>query len=127
MDKKTTGLFAYISGHLAEKKACTFLKKKGFKKIAQNVKGLRGYGVCELDLVMRDKNTLVFVEVKKRKDINDAFKAIPISMQKRLYRGAEYFLAQHPEYKDLDCRFDAVFISDNGQIEHVSNIIEETS
>ena len=127
MDKKTTGLYAYISGHLAERKACAFLKKKGFKKIAQNVKGLRGFGVCELDLVMKDKNTLVFVEVKKRKDIRDAFEAIPPRMQKRLYRGAEYFLAQHPEYKDFDCRFDAVFISDDGQIEHLTNVIEESA
>lgn len=125
MDRQSRGLFSYLTGHAAENDACEFLKEKGYRFIEKNIRSKRGIGANELDLVMMDKKTLVFIEVKKRKNLSDAAEAIDKRVQKRLYRAAEIFLAKHPEYTGKDCRFDAIFIVPEQQPVHLQNVIEE--
>ena len=125
MNRQLRGLLSYITGHAAEDEACNYLKKKGYRFIEKNVRAKRGTGANELDLVMTDKKTLVFVEVKKRAALCDAAEAVNTRVQKRLYRGAEVFLSKHPEYNNLDCRFDVVLIVPNQEPVHLQNVIEE--
>ena len=49
-------------GDLAEDKACSFLQKKGFCLVERNYRSPFG----ELDLIMQDKNEVVFIEVRSR-------------------------------------------------------------
>ena len=126
MNRKLRGLLSYITGHAAEDEACNYLKKKGYHFIEKNVRAKRGTGANELDLVMMDKKTLVFIEVKKRTAFSDAAEAINTRVQKRLYRGAELFLSKHPEYSNVDCRFDVVLIVPEQKPVHLQNVIEET-
>ncbi len=109
-NKVLQGLSAYITGYLAEQKACSFLQKKGYKLIAKNTRAKRGIGANEIDLIMKKDKTLVFVEVKKRASLADGAYAITPTVQKRIYRAAEIFLAHHPEFSDYFCRFDAVLV-----------------
>ena len=118
-NKVLQGLNAYISGRLAEQKACSFLQKKGYKLIARNTRARRGIGANEIDLIMEKDKTLVFVEVKKRASVSDGAYAITPTAQKRIYRAAEIFWAQHPEFADYFCRFDAVLICEHKDPVHL--------
>lgn len=118
-NKILQGLNAYISGRSAEQKACSFLQKKGYKLIARNTRARRGIGANEIDLIMEKDKTLVFIEVKKRASVSDGAYAITPTAQKRIYRAAEIFWAQHPEFADYCCRFDAVFICEHKDPVHL--------
>lgn len=57
-----TGFLRRIFGDRGERAAATFLKRKGMKVLARQFNTQWG----EIDLVMRDRDTIVFVEVKSR-------------------------------------------------------------
>src|SRR5436190_19902050 len=74
-------------GAHGEKLACRFLRRKGYKILYRNFKGRSG---GEIDIVCRDNDTLVFVEVKTRarEDFGRPFAAVDREKQKRISRGA---------------------------------------
>ncbi|MBO5997586.1 MAG: YraN family protein [Alphaproteobacteria bacterium] len=125
MNRQLRGLLSYVTGHDAERQACDYLKKKGYRFVEKNVHTQHGIGANELDLIMTDKKTLVFVEVKKRIKLSDAAEAVNTRVQKRLYRAAQIFIAKHPEYQNNDCRFDVVLITPDQEPVHLKNVIEE--
>jgi putative endonuclease len=77
----------------------------------------------EIDLVMRDRDTLVFVEVRQRADRKHGGAAASITPAKvrRLVRAAQYYLLRYP--KTPPCRFDVVAF-DGGQLDWLRNVIE---
>jgi putative endonuclease len=77
----------------------------------------------EIDLVMRDGATLVFVEVRQRADASHGGAAASITPSKirRLVRAASVYLMRFPE--PPECRFDVVAI-DAGKLEWLRNVIE---
>lgn len=94
-------------GLLAEKIACQYLKSQGLKLLAKNflVKG------GELDLVMLEKDHLVFVEVRSRYEgIEEALISIDQRKQKRIKLAATVFLQKNRKYRDYECRFDVVLL-----------------
>ena len=125
MDKRYKGFLSYFTGHLCEQDACRFLTKKGYRLIAKNFRPARGMGANELDLIMLDKKTLVFIEVKKRMDLQTAAFVFDERLQKRLYKGAEVFLSQNSQYAHYDCRFDVVLLDENKNMQHLQNVLEE--
>jgi putative endonuclease len=99
------------SGHLrrgarGEKLACRFLKHKGYKILFRNFRGRSG---GEIDVVCRDNDTLVFVEVKTRAriDFGRPLEAVDQAKQKRISRGALAWLRML-ENPDILFRFDVV-------------------
>lgn len=119
-NKVLEGLKSYINGRKAERQAARYLQRKGYRLIERNVRGVRGMGAGELDLIMLQKDTLVFIEVKRRAHQQDCAYAITSLAQQRLFRGAEVFLASHPAYRQYNCRFDAILIGDDlHTIEHI--------
>ncbi|MGH8744538.1 MAG: YraN family protein [Burkholderiales bacterium] len=110
-------------GVAAEKHAATFLQMQGLKLVETNYRCRFG----EIDLIMRDGNTLVFAEVRLRKnpDFGGAAASITGQKQSRLVKAARHYLSS---LKTLpNCRFDAVLLSgDSGlEIEWIKNAIEE--
>jgi len=103
-------LFEYLTtketGDKAELAAETYLKKKGFKAIARQYKCKFG----ELDLVMLDANTLVFVEVRYRQtsSFGSAADTVVHRKQRRVILSAQHFLQSNTRYQNLNCRFDVV-------------------
>lgn len=65
----------------------------------------------EIDLVMRDAATLVFVEVRMRRgsDYGGAAASITSAKQAKLVKAAQHYLAQSG--KNWACRFDAVLLT----------------
>lgn len=109
-------------GTKAEQLAQDYLESKGLNFLDKNVSCRQG----EIDLVMLEKQFIVFVEVKYRK--NNSFSAIQESVgyakQMRLIHTSLFFLQQFPQYTKYQSRFDVVLITkinNANQIEWISN------
>ena len=98
-------------GDTAEAAARAHLIAHGLRPVAANA----GYRVGEIDLVMRDGGTLVFVEVRYRRGTGFGGGAASVDAGKRrkLVRAAEQFLLAHRDCAALPCRFDVVAASGN--------------
>ncbi|WPC74612.1 YraN family protein [Vibrio porteresiae] len=113
------------AGLMYEQQAADHLIRHGLTLIEKNFV-IRG---GELDLVMRDKQTLVFVEVKYRDNQRHGHAAEMVTRQKQklLIRSAMIWMKQHHlNVHDTDFRFDVVAIHDSGRhIEWIKNAITE--
>ena len=98
----------YYTGHFVEKVALLLLLLKGYIPLHLNYVTGRGTGAGEVDLIIKKGHTLVFVEVKKRKDLTTSAEAITRKNQQRIGRAAEVFLRNNPHYQNYTIRFDAV-------------------
>jgi putative endonuclease len=89
-----------------EQRACGELERAGLKLLARNYTTRHG----ELDLVMRDGSTVVFVEVRYRKSAShgDAATSVTAAKQGKLILAAQHWLAAHPQHSRAACRFDVV-------------------
>ena len=109
------------AGLEAEKLAATFLANHGLKLVMQNYHCRFG----EIDLIMQDVKTLVFVEVRLRS--NNAFGSAGASItpqkQQKLIATAQHYLQQ---YGDYNCRFDAILMNKANlqNIEWIRNAFE---
>lgn len=110
-----------FSGKTAEFIALQYLRLKGYHLVEHNYVTGKGTGAGEVDIIMRNQDTLVFVEVKKRKTLETAAYAITPKQMQRIRRGAEAFLASHNEYNGFDIRFDAVLVESMLKIRHIEN------
>jgi len=76
----------------------------------------------EIDLIMRDGVSTVFVEVRKRKSGIDAANwSITSAKQNKLVKTAQYYMLKIG--RELNCRFDAILIDEQNNIEWLKNII----
>mgnify|MGYP003506849335 FL=1 len=103
-------------GSRFEQQACAFLQAQGLILIAQNWQQPK---VGELDLIMLEKgqawSILVFIEVRQRQrsGFGNAALSVTKSKQYKIIKAARYFLQQHPEYNDYECRFDVIAYDTN--------------
>lgn len=105
-------------GDLAEQRALNYLLQHGLSLVHANFYSRFG----EIDLIMRDREGYIFVEVKQRKaGLNHAIESITPAKQRKLVKTAQYFLLQLG--RDVNCRFDAVVIGADNEIEWLKNII----
>ncbi|MDQ2652438.1 MAG: YraN family protein [Chloroflexota bacterium] len=107
--------------HLARRQ----LEANGYTCLAEQWRCPTG----ELDLVMRQGDVLVFVEVKVRRGgLIEAEQAVTPAQQRRLLAAAQSFLMAHPEFQDLTWRIDILGITlDRGgrvtRVSHMENAI----
>ncbi|WP_019499220.1 YraN family protein [Pseudanabaena sp. PCC 6802] len=97
------------AGNAGENLVADLLKENGWQVLAMQWHCRWG----ELDIVARDRNWLIFVEVKTRGDRNwdeNGLLAISSQKQRRLYLAASEFLKRHPQLANLDCRFDIALV-----------------
>ncbi len=111
----------YQSGKYAEKLVCSFLRLKRYNILCTNFITGRGTGAGEVDIIALKKDTVVFIEIKKRKDLETAAYAISEKQKQRIYNGAESFLQKHPEYQNHNARFDAILVELPFKINHIQN------
>ncbi len=99
MDKQTRGKDA-------ENKAWHWLIKQGLKPVSRNYLCKLG----EIDLILVDGATLVFVEVRYRanKHFGGAANSVTLSKQHKIIRTAQHFLITHSHYQQHNCRFDVI-------------------
>jgi len=100
-------------GEYWEGVALTYLKKNKLKKIKRNYHCKAG----EIDIIMTDKDTLVFIEVKYRKndDWVSAAESVTKKKQTRIIKAAQMFLLQNKKFEDWNCRFDVMSIQGDKQ------------
>lgn len=115
-------LFKRDLGNKGEALAVRFLRRQGYKILERNFRLRAG----EIDIVAKDGNQLVFVEVKTRSSDNQEFLRTSVNRgkEKRLIKTASYYL-EKKEYQGLVSRFDVIFIvANNGKmkIEHIKNV-----
>ena len=105
-----TGRDGQANGRRAEELAAHFLERHGLTLLARNVRCRGG----ELDLVCRDGATLVFVEVRLRRneDYGGAAASITATKQQRVILAARHYLATHGASLAAEraCRFDCVLL-----------------
>ena len=111
-------------GQDGESLAAKLLKKHGYKIIEQNYRTKLG----EIDIIAKDKDTLVFVEVKARSSDRIAYSkwAITPNKQRKISMVALYYL-KATNQSNVKARFDVVAISstkDNPRIEIIKNAFE---
>lgn len=93
-------------GKTAEHLACDYLRRQGLTLIDTNVRGPGG----EIDIIMRDGDTLVFVEVRLRQNnsYSSAAESVNRSKQQKLWNTALHYLQKHKLTEQVPCRFDVV-------------------
>ena len=105
-------------GRRAEEQARAYLEQLGYAFVAANVH----VGHNELDIIMRDGDYLVFVEVKARSSEQFGLgrEFVDIKKQRRLIAAAEGYLCAHDP--DTSARFDVVEVDLNtNRITHIPN------
>ena len=112
------------TGQRGEDIAVAYLKSKGYRILQRNYKCLFG----EVDIVAKDGNTIVFVEVKSRKseDFGDPQTAIGWEKKKKISRVSLKYLDEKHLYS-CDARFDVVAIKmlpAGNEVELIQNAFE---
>lgn len=93
-------------GAAVETAALLHLRRAGLAPVARNVR----YKGGELDLVMRDGDTTVFVEVRYRAtaDFGGGAASVDLRKRRKLVLAAQLFLQSHPTLAQGPCRFDVI-------------------
>lgn len=109
-------------GALGEKHAAQFLRNKNYKILETNFSCCFG----EIDIIAKDKNSIVFVEVKTRRSTNygKGMEAVNFHKQQKLKKAALYYINENdPVFSNI--RFDVIdiLIKDDQHIEiiHIEN------
>ncbi len=92
-----------------ECRAERWLRHRGLRLLARNFHCRQG----ELDLVMHDGESTIFVEVRYRQTaaFGTAAASVDTHKQQRIHRAASVFLARNPRLAQAPCRFDVLAIS----------------
>jgi putative endonuclease len=109
-DKDNTGPGGDAANHpgqIAEELAARFLKRQGLSVLTRNYRCRGG----EVDLVCRERQVLVFVEVRLRRNANygGAAASITAAKQRRIVLAAEHYLSAK-RWQNADCRFDCILL-----------------
>lgn len=114
-------------GNAAEKLACKYLTDHGLKLIVANYHSRFG----EIDLIMRDKSVLVFIEVRYRqsKQFGGAASSVTPAKQRKISLTAMQFLQKNHKSNEM-CRFDVVALGNTGmggtEIEWIKSAFDAT-
>lgn len=118
-------MHANNAGLEAERLAATFLENRGLKLVTKNYHCRFG----EIDLIMTEAKTLVFIEVRLRSNhqFGSAAASITPHKQQKLILTAQHYLQSHvSNQSQVACRFDAILMqkTDLNDIEWLRNAFE---
>ncbi len=108
---------SYHAGLAAEQRIAQDYERRGFVVARRRWRGAAG----EIDLITRDGDDLVFVEVKKSRTIARAAERLSRRQMTRIYAAAEQFLAGEPDGQLSNVRFDVALVDQAGTIEIIEN------
>jgi len=108
------------AGEAAESLACRYLEQQGLVLVERNYRCRTG----EVDLIMRDGDCLVFVEVRSRHNSRYGTPAETITRtkQRRLCRAAAHYLLTHR--CNTPCRFDVIAILQQQKLEWIRDAFQ---
>ncbi|MBE9539452.1 MAG: YraN family protein [Proteobacteria bacterium] len=113
------------TGKNAENTACQYLQQQGLKLIERNYFCPRG----EIDLIMRDATSIIFIEVRYRRNIRfgSGAESVDRRKQEKLLATAAHYLQNHPKAAKGACRFDVVSLTgqdDQQKIEWINDAFQ---
>ncbi len=112
-----SGLTSYHAGLVAEGAVENHYARTGYAIAGRRWRGAGG----EIDIVVRDGDGLIFVEVKKSRDFERAAAQLSQRQMTRIYNTASEFLAGEPMGQDTNVRFDVALMDEVGQIQVIEN------
>lgn len=115
--RKTRGLTNYLAGHAAEAAVARLYEDRGIAICARNWRGITG----EIDLIGRDGDVLVFIEVKQSRTHDLAASHISDAQIRRIFATVDEFVATEPRGLLTDVRIDLALVDGQGRIDVVEN------
>jgi putative endonuclease len=120
-----SGKNSYQRGRWAEQTALEYLLSKKLKLLDKNFRSAFG----EIDLIMQDKNIILFIEVRYRSSnhFHTALESINRKKCDRIISTSYQYLTENRSASQLDCRFDVVALSGSQEtptIEWIKNAFQ---
>ena len=112
-----SGLVSYMAGAAAEAQVARGYAEAGATIVARRWRSKAG----EIDLIVREQGTLVFVEVKRARDHATAAARVSPRQLGRIDRAARDYLGREAGGQDTDCRIDIALVDDRGMVEVLRN------
>lgn len=109
------------TGDDAETRAQRYLEEQGLRTLERNYLCRAG----EIDIIMQQRDTLVFVEVRYRKHarFGSAAESVTLAKQKKIIRAANHWLSRHKRHNN-PCRFDVLAITGEGETPRIEWITD---
>ncbi len=113
------GAVAYFSGRAAEDQVAALYERRGAVILKNRWRGQGG----EIDLILREADDVVFVEVKKARSLQGAAERLSTRQMQRIQMTASEYLAALPDGLLSSVRFDVAAVDATGRIEIHKNAI----
>ena len=115
--RQTRGLTNYLACHAAEASVARHYEDRGIPICDRNWRGITG----EIDLIGRDGDVVVFIEVKQSRTHDLAASHISDAQIRRIFATVDEFVAHEPKGLLTDVRVDLALVDGMGRIEVVEN------
>ncbi len=115
--KRHRGGMSYHAGAAAENEIAQDYERRGFTVARQRWRGKGG----EIDLILRDGDGLIFVEVKQSRSFDRAALRISQRQMLRIYASAAEFIGAEPNGSLTDVRFDVALVNGTGEVQIIEN------
>lgn len=113
------GTRAYHAGLAAEDRIAMDYERRGYQVADRRWRG----GGGEIDLVLRDGDGLVFVEVKQARTFDRAADSLRPEQVRRIFRAAECYVAGEPAGQLTEMRFDLGLVDGQGCVQVMENAL----
>lgn len=119
MTRAVRGKASYLAGLAAEDQVSQLYDRSGRPVIARRWRGSIG----EIDLIVREGTTVVFIEVKKSTSHDLAAERLTWAQAQRIMATASEFVGSEPDGQLTDMRFDVALVDAQGRIEIIQNAL----
>ena len=98
-------------GTFIENIVCKYLESKGYTIIVQNYRCKFG----EIDIIAKEKNVLVFIEVKYRKNVISGYpeESVNLTKQRKIINSSLRYIQENHIFLNTDFRYDVISITGN--------------
>lgn len=117
--REDTGRSNYLAGQAAEEAVLRHYEARGLRLAKARWRGKAG----EVDLILRDGDDLVFVEVKHSRSFDSAAARLLPKQVERLMRAAEEFAGGEPKGLLSEMRFDVALVNGKGEVHILENAL----
>ncbi len=114
---KKNKLKSYYFGLLSEYLVILLLSLKGYQILKRRYRNKLG----EIDIIVRKKNLIIFIEVKARKKINSIDGTLSARQKFRIKNASLLFISQNKNYQNMNIRFDLVIFRNLLNIKYLKN------
>lgn len=120
--RRARGRLAHLSGALAEDSVARILEAGGMTVLARRWRGKAG----EIDLICRDGDCLIFMEVKQSGTYEEAAQRLGAAQRGRIMQAALEYCETQGHAPLPEMRFDAALVDRLGRVEILERAFEET-